>query len=110
MDRKKLFSVKDEVALHPELEQERQSAEDLPEAPKPEESSWDLYYSSAAFEPGVGEGASPEYRELIRREQARYPDSMLPFLSILSGIVGGLFAVPAVFFCNRSYYIFSFLS
>ena len=34
---------------------------------------------------------------MVRREQARYPDSVLPVISILSGVAGGLFAVPAIF-------------
>ena len=93
----KLFSVDDEVALHPELNREQTHAEDLPGAPEKGNSSGACYYSSAAFEPGVGDGDSPEYRELIRMEQERYPASVAPFLSILAGVTGGLFAVPAVF-------------
>lgn len=98
-DKSKLFSVDDEVALHPELNRERPAAEDLPEPAQNEAggTSRARYYSSTAFEPGVGAGASPEYREMIRREQARYSSSMLPVISILSGVAGGLFAVPAVF-------------
>ena len=98
-DRDKLFSVDEEVALHPELNREHSVAEDLPEAPRNEAdtTSRARYYSSTAFEPGVGTGATPEYREMIRREQARYSSSMLPVISILSGVAGGLFAVPAVF-------------
>ena len=97
--RNKLFSVEDEVALHPELNREQGGAEDMPEPSERDgkESSRARYYASTAFEPGVGEGDSPEYREMVRREQSRYPDSVLPVLSVLSGIVGGLFAVPAIF-------------
>jgi len=93
----KLFSVDDEVALHPEQNREQTHAEALPEAPEKGSSSGECYYSSAAFEPGVGNGDSPEYRKLIRMEQERYPASVAPFLSILAGIAGGFFAVPAVF-------------
>ena len=96
-NRDKLFSVEDEVALHPEQNRERTHAENLPEAPEKEADSNACYYSSAAFEPGVGNGDSPEYRELLRREQECYPTSSAPFLSVLAGIAGGLFAVPAVF-------------
>ena len=98
-DRDKLFSVDEEVALHPELNRERPAAEDLPEPAQNEadDSSRARYYTSTAFEPGVGTGATPEYREMIRREQSRYPGSMLPVISILSGVAGGIFAVPAVF-------------
>ena len=95
--RDKLFSVEDEVALHPELNRERTHAEDLPEAPEKEKDSGTCYYTSTAFEPGVGDGDSPEYRELIRLEQERYPAFSAPFLSILAGISGGVFAVPAAF-------------
>jgi len=97
--RKKLFSVEDEVALHPDLVRDIQNAEELPEPAEKDgkASSRELYYASTAFEPGVGEGDSPEYRELVRRELTRYPDCMLPAISILSGLVGGLLAVPAVF-------------
>lgn len=96
-DRKKLFSVEDEVALHPELNREQARAEDLPEAPEKRKDSGACYYTSTAFEPGVGSGVSTEYRELIRREQDRYPASIVPFLSVLAGVLGGIFAVPAVF-------------
>ena len=98
MDRKKLFSVEDEVALHPEKVKPALQREELPEAPAEKAGSSDAcYYTSTAFEPGVGQGASPEYRELLRREQTRYPDAVLPVLSVLSGVLGGIFAVPAVF-------------
>ena len=97
--RNRLFSVEDEVALHPELNREQGGAEDLPEPPEKDgkASSREEYYASTAFEPGVGEGDSTEYREMVRQEQMRYPDSILPVVSILSGIVGGLLAVPAIF-------------
>ena len=96
-ERDKLFSVEDEVALHPEQNRERTHAEKLPEAPEKEASSGACYYSSTAFEPGVGTGDSPEYRELVRLEQKRCPASLAPFISILAGVAGGFFAVPAVF-------------
>jgi len=96
-ERDKLFSVEDEVALHPDLNREQAHAEKLPEAPEKEANSGTCYYSSTAFEPGVGNGDSPEYRELTRLEQECYPASSVPFLSVLAGIAGGLFAVPAVF-------------
>ena len=98
-DPKKLFSVEDEAALHSELVRDRQAAEELPEAPVNygNDSARTRYYASAAFEPERGDGCPPEYREMSRRERDRYPDSMLPFFSILSGIAGGFFAVPAVF-------------
>ena len=108
--RNKLFSVEDEVALHPELNREQGGAEDLPEPPEKHgrESLLEEYYASTAFEPGVGEGASTEYRELVRREQSRYPGSMLPVLSILSGLIGGFFAVPAIFL-NGTGSLFGFI-
>ena len=95
--RDKLFSVEDEVALHTDMNRERTHLEDMPEAPEKEADSNACYYSSTAFEPGVGNGDSAEYRELIRMEQECFPASSAPFLSILAGIAGGLFAVPAVF-------------
>ena len=93
----KLFSVEDEVALHPDLNRERTHAEDLPEAPGKDYSSEACYYSSTAFEPGVGDGDSSDYRELIRLERECFPASVAPFLSILAGVAGGFFAIPAVF-------------
>ena len=109
-DRKEYFSADDEVALHPELNREKAHAEDLPEAPERGKDSGSCYYTSAAFEPGVGNGVSPEYRELIRREQARYPASLVPFLSVLVGLLGGVFAVPAVFLSGiRSWFGFIML-
>ena len=89
--------MEDEVALHPDMNRERTHLEDMPEAPEKEADSNACYYSSTAFEPGVGNGDSAEYRELIRMEQECFPASSTPFLSILAGIAGGLFAVPAVF-------------
>ena len=107
MDRKKLFSVEEEVALHPEKVKPASQREELPEFPAEEKngSSEACYYASTAFEPGVGRGASAEYRELLRREQARYPVAVLPFLSILSGVLGGLFAVPAIFLNGNASWI-----
>ena len=107
MDRKKLFSVENEVALHPETVKPAPRREELPEAPAEERkgSPDSCYYASAAFEPGVGQGASPEYRELLRREQARYPDAVLPLLSVLSGVLGGIFAVPAIFLNGNASWI-----
>ena len=95
--RDKLFSVEDEVALHPDLNRERTHAEDLPEATGKDYSSEACYYSSTAFEPGVGDGDSPDYRELIRLERECFPASVVPLLSILAGVAGGFFAIPAVF-------------
>lgn len=95
--RDKLFSVEDEVALHPDMNRERTHLEDMPEDPEKEADSNACYYSSTAFEPGVGNGDSPEYRELIRMEQERFPASSAPFISVLAGFAGGLFAIPAVF-------------
>ena len=107
MDRKRLFSVEDEVALHPEKVKPASQHEELPEAPAEEKqaSAEACYYASTAFEPGVGQGASPEYRELLRREQARYPDAVLPLLSVASGVLGGIFAVPAIFLNGNASWI-----
>ena len=104
MDRKRLFSVEDEVALHPEKVKPAPQREELPEAPAEEKkgSPDSCYYASAAFEPGVGRGVSAEYRELLRREQARYPDAVLPLLSVASGVLGGIFAVPAIFLSGNA--------
>ena len=104
MDRKEYFSVEDEVALHPEKVKPASQREELPEAPAEEEkaSAEACYYASTAFEPGVGQGASPEYRELLRREQSRYSAWQLPILSVLSGIAGGIFAIPAIFLNGNS--------
>ena len=107
MDRKKLFSVEDEVALHPEKVKPASQHEELPEAPAEEKKSSpdSCYYASTAFEPGVGDGTSSEYRELLRREQARYPARQLPLLSALSGIAGGIFAIPAILLNGNSSWI-----
>jgi RsiW-degrading membrane proteinase PrsW (M82 family) len=96
-DRKEYFSVEDEVALHPDLNREQTRAEDLPAPPEKGNDSGSVYYTSTAFEPGVGNAVPPDYRELIRLEQTRYPSFSLPVLSALVGMAGGFFAVPAVF-------------
>lgn len=93
---KKLFSVENEVALYPDQNRERPQAEDLPEPRKKNTNSESCFYSSTAFEPGVGNGVSGKYRELFQQEQDRYSDAILPFISILAGVAGGIFAVPAV--------------
>ena len=90
--RKDLFSVKDEIAVHSELPHERVSAETLPE-PKRETAD---YYNSVAFEPGR-QGSEQKFQELIRAENAKYSPASIAAVTILSGIAGGVFAVPAVF-------------
>ena len=100
--RDKLFSVENEVALHPDLNREQTRAENLPDPPEKGKDSGAFYYTSTAFEPGVENAVPPEYRELIHREQARYPSFSLPIISILAGIAGGFFAVPAIFLSGIS--------
>ena len=90
--RKNLFSVKDEIAVHSGLPHERVSAEPLPE---PDRAAAD-YYNSAAFEPGRP-GAERKFQELIQAENAKYTTLAIVAVTILSGIIGGVFAVPAVF-------------
>ena len=90
--RKNLFSVKDEIAVHSGLPHERVSAEPLPE---PDRAAAD-YYNSAAFEPGR-QGAERKFQELIQAENAKYTTLAIVAVTILSGIIGGVFAVPAVF-------------
>ena len=51
---------------------------------------------SCASSTGVGSGDSTEYRELLRREQNRYSGTVVPVISVLAGVAGGFFAVPAV--------------
>ena len=99
------------MALHPEKVEPASRHESLPEAAQAEEAASPeaCYYASVAFEPGVGKGTSPEYRELFRLEQTRYPDAVLPVLSVLSGVLGGVFAVPAVFLNGKSSWIGFFL-
>ena len=62
MNRKSLFSVEDEVALHPERNRERPQAEDLPEARDEITDPESCFYSSTAFEPGVGSGGRASRR------------------------------------------------
>ena len=100
--RDQFFSVENEVALHPDLNREQPRAEDLPAPPEKGKDSGAFYYTSTAFEPGVENAVPPEYRELIHREQARYPSFSLPIISILAGIAGGFFAVPAIFLSGIS--------
>jgi len=90
--RKDLFSVKDEIAVHPDLPHECASAEPLPESDRETAG----YYNSVAFEPGRPE-ANQKFRQLTQTENARYSTAAIVTITILSGILGGLFAVPAVF-------------
>ena len=100
--RDKLFSVENEVALHPDLNREQTRAENLPDPPEKGKDSGAFFYTSTAFEPGVGNVVPPEYRELIRLEQARYPAFSLPILSVIAGLAGGFFAIPAIFLSGIS--------
>lgn len=90
--RKKLFSVEEEVALHPERAHDTPPAPEPPVPEKPEAGP-EEYYLSAQYEPGTkanvpvsapvlaGSGDSPAFCLL---------------LTVLCGILGGLIAVPAV--------------
>ena len=92
--RKKYLSVENEVAVHPELPHDRAVPEPLPER-KSEDGSHD-YYLSVGFEPG-SPAAGRKYREMIRAESAGYTFRSILLITILGGILGGIFAVPAVF-------------
>ncbi|MBR4665938.1 MAG: PrsW family intramembrane metalloprotease [Lentisphaeria bacterium] len=90
--REKFLSVENEIAVHPELPHERSATE--PD-PKPAEDKAD-YYHSAAFEPG-SPIARQKYRELMEAENARYSSTAVVTITIAGGILGGIFAVPAIF-------------
>ncbi len=92
--RRKFLSVENEIAVHPELPHDRAVAEPPPER-KSEDGSND-YYHSVEFEPG-SPTAERKYREMIRAESAGYTFRSILLITILSGILGGVFAVPAVF-------------
>lgn len=90
--RKKYLSVDNEIAVHPDLPHERSAAEPEPKTAADEAD----YYHSASFEPG-SPNAQQKYRELMEAESARYSSASILSITIAGGILGGIFAVPAIF-------------
>ena len=90
--RKKLFSVEEEVALHPERAHDTPSA---PEPPVPEktETGPSDYYLSAHYEPGT-KASGPVSAPLL--PGSGDSPAFCLMLTILCGIAGGILAVPAV--------------
>lgn len=90
--RKKLFSVEEEVALHPERAHETPPAPEPPDPEKPETGPQD-YYLSAHYEPGApsaGPAAPPTL------PGSGDPPAFCLMLTVLCGLAGGFLAVPAV--------------
>ena len=91
--REKFFSVAEEIAVHPELSHE---AAELEEMPEPQVSSADAYYTSVAYEPGVGRGGARAAGSSCR---CSLPRAVLT--TMLCGVTGGLVAIPALFLKGR---------
>ena len=102
--RKKYLSVENEIAVHPELPHERSAAEPTPQ-PAADQAD---YYHSAAFEPG-SPAARQKYRELMETENARYSSASALAITIAGGILGGIFAVPAIFLHGSASWIQIFM-
>lgn len=92
--RKDYLSVENEVALHSELAQEPALAEPSPAPPPPDGGAG--YYDSVEFEPG-SPTARRRFHELMAAEDAKYSSASILLLTLLSGVLGGVFAVPAIF-------------
>ena len=91
--RKKFLSVENEIAVRPDLLHERAAAEPEPTTPPDDRTD---YYHSVEFEPG-SRTARQKYREQLRAENARYSFAAILQIAVVSGVLGGIFAVPAIF-------------
>ena len=96
--RDKLFSVKNEVALHPEIQHEAVQPETLPEPVSSEgKTAEEMYYSSAAFEPGSSLKPSEQYVRTFQQETTSHSMIFCLLTTLCCGIAGGLIAVPIMF-------------
>lgn len=94
--RKDYLSVENEIAVHPELPHESAAAEPEPGAGPEAAAGGAGYCDSVAFEPG-SPTARQKFREMMAAENAKYSCGSILLLTLLSGVVGGVFAVPGVF-------------
>lgn len=94
--RKDYLSVENEIAVHPELPHERAVREPGTEPGPGAAVGGSGYYDSVAFEPG-SPTARQKFREMMAAENAKYSWGSILLLTLLSGVVGGVFAVPGVF-------------
>ena len=96
--RDKLFSVEEEVAVHPELlQRERAQAEDEVDAERAPRD----YYNSVAFEPGLPAGGVTAPPAFARKSS--WPAAVMA--TLFCGVVGGLLAIPIIFIKgNESYF------
>lgn len=110
--RDKLFSVKNEVAVHPEISQETVQAESLPEPVSGEgKTAEEMYYSSAVFEPGSSLKPSEQYMEAFQNGTANHSAFFCLLTTLCCGIAGGLIAIPIIFIHgNVSWFILLMLA
>jgi RsiW-degrading membrane proteinase PrsW (M82 family) len=94
--RDQLFSVTEEIAVHPELPHEAASPEEPPPSASPTDAMARGYYGSVAFEPGQEALPRPPALPIRRR-----PLLQLLLETALAGVAGAVFAVPTLLLKGR---------
>ncbi len=92
--REKYFSVKEEIAVHPELPHGAAVPEEPPVSSVKASQGPGDYYSSVAFEPGQSRVHSSVGIPLAGQS---YSMSRAVLLTIICGLAGGVLAIPALF-------------
>lgn len=95
---KKLFSVDNEIAVHPDIPHEAATERNpLTETEGGQGPSPSSYYTSVAFEQGLPVAPASAYCGELAAQRAEYPFWKVLLTTLLCGVVGGLCSVPAVF-------------
>ena len=94
---KELFSVDNEIAVHPDIPHEAASEENPQTETEGSPASSDSYYLSVAFEPGIPGTHTRTYSAKLAAEGAKYTIGKVLLITLLCGLIGGFVSVPAVF-------------
>ncbi|MBR5078730.1 MAG: PrsW family intramembrane metalloprotease [Victivallales bacterium] len=94
---KELFSVDNEIAVHPDIPHEAASEENPLTETVGSPASSDSYYLSVAFEPGIPGTHTRTYSAKLAAEGAKYTIGKVLLITLLCGLIGGFVSVPAVF-------------
>ena len=94
---KELFSVDNEIAVHPDIPHEAASEKNPLTETEGSPASSDSYYSSVAFEPGLPVAPASTYSAKLAAERAKYTFGNVLLITLLCGLIGGFLSVPAVF-------------
>ncbi|MBO4526051.1 MAG: PrsW family intramembrane metalloprotease [Victivallales bacterium] len=94
---KELFSVDNEIAVHPDIPHEAASEENPLTETEGSPAASDSYYLSVAFEPGIPGTHTRTYSAKLAAEGAKYTIGKVLLITLLCGLIGGFVSVPAVF-------------